>query len=350
MKHFLAALAVLTGLLAPAAAWALDTSSPTGWMPEVANNIGHTVDHLYWIILVIVIVIFLATEGLLLYSVVRFRARPGVRAQFFHGSTAIELVLAGIPTLILLYITFASGRLWADLKLRHPSTKDALHVQVFGQQFAWNFRYAGPDAAFGTADDIYAMNDLVVPVGRVVVFHFSGKDVIHSFFLPESRLKQDSVPGLLTTAWTQWEVMPVWDLKTQSRVLLSPDDYAKAAVAVGGYKFSSKPHPGKAWMQASDSAKINYLAYQYDREPSEALVVQRAGKAVAEQPQVVRHYFEIGCAQLCGTSHFAMRGTVKVLPNDQFQAWLASQVRDDYLAGTWTGIWDKFHPEFNRAL
>ena len=246
MKRILSAFALLLGAFSTALLHAADTKAPSVWLPDVVSPSGHQIDHLYMVILAIVAVIFVITEGLLLYSVIVFRAKPGVRAQYFHGSTAIELVLAGIPVLILLYLTFASGHLWSELKLHRPAAKDAIHVQVMGQQFAWNFRFSGADAAFGTADDAMTLNEAVLPVGRAVIFHISSKDVIHSFFLPESRMKQDAVPGLLTSAWTQWDVLPVWDLKAQKRVLLSPDEYAKADVAVSGYEFKSKPATKKA--------------------------------------------------------------------------------------------------------
>ncbi len=350
MKYFSTAFALLLSVFAAGSLFAADTHGPSIWIPDVVSAGGRSIDHLYMVILAIVVVIFVITEGLLLYSVIVFRARPGRRAQFFHGSTEVELVLAGIPVLILLYLTFSSGRLWSDLKLHRPAAKDAVHVQVFAQQFAWNFRQAGPDTVFGTADDVMGLNETVLPVGKAVVFHLSGKDVIHSYFLPESRLKQDAVPGLLTSAWTVWDVIPVWDLKSQKRVLMTPEEYAKVDVAVSGYELKSKPATQKRWFQASDSARINYLEYWYERKTDEPLEVLHGGQPVKAAPQYVRHYFEVACAQLCGTSHFAMRGIVRVVPEGEYQAWLAKQTRDDYLAGTWNGLWDKFHPEFNRSL
>lgn len=343
--------ALLLSLALPALALAGGTDAPSIWIPEVVSEGGRHIDRLYWAILLIVIFIFVVTEGLLLYSVIAFRARPGRKAQFFHGSTTVELILAAIPALILVYITVASSRLWSDLKLHRNNAKDAVHVQVLAEQFAWNFRYAGADHAFGTADDVMAFNEMAAPLGKEVVFHFSAKDVIHSFFLPESRLKQDTVPGLLTRAWTLYDHIPVWDLAQQKRVLLTPEQFEAAAVAVSGYKFAQKPASKKAgWYQASTSDKINYLEYSYERDADAALTVMQGGKPVKAAPTHVLHYFEIGCAQLCGTSHFAMRGTVRVLPPAQFEAWLAAQPADSFLAEKWNGIWDKHHPEFNRAL
>ena len=349
MKRLWTLAAALTALFLPAFLAAADTTGASVWLPDVVSTRGRQIDSLYMVILVIVIVIFVITEGLLLYSVIAFRSRPGRRAQFFHGSTAVELVLAAIPALILLYITLVSSRLWSDLRLQAPTGKGVVHIQVFAEQFAWNFRYPGPDAVFGTADDVMAFSELVVPVDKEVVFHLTSKDVIHSFFLPESRLKQDSVPGLLTRAWTRWDVIPVWDLKEQKRVLLTADQYATADVAVSGYKFVSEP-AAKKWFQASDSAKINYLHYHYERDLEQPLKVTRHGLEVKAEPKYVRHYFEIGCAQLCGTSHFAMRGTVRVVDEGEYEAFLKSQQPDSFLAQKWNGIWDKFHPEFNKAL
>jgi heme/copper-type cytochrome/quinol oxidase subunit 2 len=318
-------------------------------MPESVSSRGREIDGLYMHILYVVIAIFVVTQGLLLYSVIKFRSKPGRKAQFFHGSAGVELVLAAVPAIILLYITVASVNLWGIVRLHGPG-KDAVHIQVMSEQFAWNFRYPGPDAVFGTPDDVIVSGDMAVPVGKEVVFHISSKDVIHSFFLPESRVKQDTVPGLLGRVWTQWDVIPVWDLKTQKRVLLTLDQYEAADVAVSGYKFNSEPNPNKTWYQASESSKINYLSYHYDRDPDAKLVVLKGGKPVDEAPQYVQHYFEIACAQLCGNLHFGMRGTVRVLPPDEYEAWLKAQTKDDFLLSKWNGIWDQFHPEYNKAI
>jgi heme/copper-type cytochrome/quinol oxidase subunit 2 len=346
------ALASLALLLLPALALAdaVAGGSPSIWLPAQVSQAGHDIDALYMNVMVIVAVIFVATEGLLLYSIIAFRAKPGRRAQYFHGSTGVELVLAAVPALILLYITVTSSQLWDRVRLAPPKGADVVHIQVYSEQFAWNFRYPGPDAAFGTKDDVMVSVDAAVPVGKDIVFHLSSKDVIHSFFLPESRVKQDLVPGLLGKVWTRWDLIPVWDLATQQRVLLTLDQYRAAAVATSGYTLQSEPNPVKRWFQASDSAKINYLHYHYERDNDAKLVVEKGGKPCKDAPQYVLHYYEIGCAQLCGNLHFAMRGTMKVLPPEDYEAWLKAQQPDSSLADKWNGIWDKYHPEFNKIL
>jgi cytochrome c oxidase subunit 2 len=290
MKRSTALVGLALLLLLPAFALAANADAPSIWLPKEVSQAGKEIDALYMSVMWIVIVIFVITEGLLLYSIIAFRARPGRRAQFFHGTAAVELVLAAIPALILVYITVVSSRLWDKVRLSPPKGGDVVHVQVLAEQFMWNFRYAGPDAAFGTKDDVLANVEVAVPVGKDVVFHLSSKDVIHSFFLPESRVKQDMVPGLLGKVWTRWDLIPVWDLAKQQRALLTLEEYHAAAVATSGYTFNSEPNPVKAgWYQASSSEKINYLRYHYDLDPSAKLLVFKGGQPSKEPAQYVLH-------------------------------------------------------------
>ncbi|MEE9171716.1 MAG: hypothetical protein V3U41_02260 [candidate division NC10 bacterium] len=76
-----------------------------------------------------------------------------------------------------------------------------VRVHVTGKQFNWEILYPGPDGRFGTADDLQVDNELHVPVGKIVRVTLKSKDVIHSFFLPNLRLKQDTMPGREIEAW-----------------------------------------------------------------------------------------------------------------------------------------------------
>jgi heme/copper-type cytochrome/quinol oxidase subunit 2 len=292
-------------------------------------------------------VIFILSEGFLLWCLVAYRSRPGRKATFTHGSSSVEILLAIIPSLILLYLTVASAKMWSDIRFKPP--KDSLHVQVFAEQYAWNFRYAGADGVFGSADDVMSFNRLAVPLGKAVTFHISAKDVIHSFFLPEARQKQDAVPGLLSKVWVTIDHVPVWDRQEQKRILMDEKEYASAEIAASGYEFKSKVRQGKGlFFQQADSAKINLLDYFYARN-SDPITTVKGGRASGE-PRYVRHHFEIACAQLCGTSHYAMRGEVLVLPDGEFKRWLGEQSYDGELADKWGKIWDTFHPEYNKLL
>jgi cytochrome c oxidase subunit 2 len=114
-----------------------------------------------------------------------------------------EFVWILVPTAIVLFldlgIDFAGGKAWSKVKGEAPPAD--VQVQVTGKQFNWNFTYPGPDGTFGTADDLTLENELHVPVGRVVRIVLTAEDVIHSFFVPTLRLKQDCLPGREIPAW-----------------------------------------------------------------------------------------------------------------------------------------------------
>ena len=104
-----------------------------------------------------------------------------------------------IPAVILVGLTCYSQRVWSQVRGTPPPPD--LEVEITAEQFAWNIRYAGADGAFNTADDITTINQLHLPLGHTVLVHLKSKDVIHSFFVPQFRMKQDAVPGLTTRVW-----------------------------------------------------------------------------------------------------------------------------------------------------
>ncbi|MBI4355619.1 MAG: cytochrome c oxidase subunit II [Candidatus Omnitrophica bacterium] len=173
------------------------------WLPESASTVAPAIDRLFYIILWITGVIFFAVEGLLLFFLVRYRARPGRAAHYTHGNERIEIIWTVIPALILVWLSVASQRLWAQIRDPRRFPANAFTVEVLAEQFAWNIRYAGADGIFGTPDDVTTVNQLHMPVNQPVLVRLSSKDVIHSFFVPVFRLKQDAVPGLTIPVWLQ---------------------------------------------------------------------------------------------------------------------------------------------------
>ena len=79
----------------------------------------------------------------------------------------------------------------------------AVRIEINAHQWAWDARYAGPDGKFNTADDIVILNDIGVPVGAPVIFQLASTDVIHSFYVPNLRMKLDAVPGTVNRMWFQ---------------------------------------------------------------------------------------------------------------------------------------------------
>jgi cytochrome c oxidase subunit 2 len=173
------------------------------WLPENVSSFGGDIDSLFYLILYITGAWFLLTEGLILYFLIRYRRHAGRRAAYVHGNNlkqAAWILVPGVVVLLLdLWIDFRGAEVWAKIKGHVPPSD--LQVQVTAKQFNWEIVYPGPDNKFDTADDLQLENELHIPAGKVVRVALKSKDVIHSFFLPNLRLKQDAVPGREITAW-----------------------------------------------------------------------------------------------------------------------------------------------------
>ncbi|MEO6165109.1 MAG: cytochrome c oxidase subunit II [Candidatus Binatia bacterium] len=173
------------------------------WFPENVSTYGGDVDGIFWFIFYIVTVWFFITEGLILYFIFRYRRKPGRSAVYATGDTWSQLAWVLVPLAIVvvldLLIDIRGADVWAKVKGQRPPAE--LVVHGVGKQFNWEFIYPGPDGKFGSEDDLATDNELHVPVGKVIHVILSSKDVIHSFFLPHFRLKQDAVPGRQIPVW-----------------------------------------------------------------------------------------------------------------------------------------------------
>lgn len=175
------------------------------WLPENISTYGAKIDQLFYVILVITGVVFFGVQIALVMFLFKYRDKPGAKATYTHGNDRLELIWTIIPSVILVVLMIWSQAIWVDLKKEPP--QDSVAVEIQAEQFAWNVNYPGADGKFGTSDDIKTVNQLHIPVGKPVRVRLTsiGKDknhpVIHSFFLPEVRLKQDVVPGMAIDVW-----------------------------------------------------------------------------------------------------------------------------------------------------
>ena len=172
-------------------------------MDESASTFGPTIDRLYLVILIITGIVFFATEGTLIWFLFKYRHREGRKAEYIHGNTKAEIVWTAIPFVIVLAIALASRGVWAQVKDPQNVPANALPVLVVAKQFEWNVTYPGPDGELSTGDDFTVRNRLDVPMDRPTRVLLQAEDVIHSFFLPDFRVKQDAVPGMDMTVWFQ---------------------------------------------------------------------------------------------------------------------------------------------------
>lgn len=177
-----------------------------GWLlKEPVSTFGPEIDSIYYLILVITAAIFVIVEVGLVTFLIKYRHREGRRAEYSHGNTKLEVVWTVVPFILVMGIAWMSMRVWLEAKVadRGHVPEGALPLRVTAKQFEWNVTYPGLDGELGTADDFVKRNQLHLPVGRAVRIELTSEDVIHSFFLPDFRVKQDAVPGMVIPVWFQ---------------------------------------------------------------------------------------------------------------------------------------------------
>lgn len=222
--------------------WFLDPPkdiSVDGWRIDNVIQYTDTVITIYFAIVVLA----------MLYFVIKYRSRSGHQAVYDRGDTKKHVVITvAMGLLVFFSIDVVIERMsFRDLKeafWNFPKGDDVVQVEVMPQQFAWNFRYAGEDGEFGTKDDLVpSQNQMHIPVDKPVIIQIAPYDVIHSFYLPNFRVKIDATPGMVNTMW----------------------------------------------FQATETGK-----------------------------------FEIACAELCGNSHYRMKGYLTVDSEEDYNSWLQS--------------------------
>jgi len=195
-----------------------------GWgLPVQASTFAPNIDFGIWVIHVAMFAIFILWSIFFVYLLIRYRRKPGVAADHGEGHPLKSL----IPDFFVLafeiaLIAFYAIPGWSRIKMTTPPAQEANVVEMVAEQFAWDFQYPGADGKFGRRDakfmdsanplgldpqdsagrdDVVSINELHVPLGKPTVIYMTSKDVIHSFFIPEFRVKQDAVPGMRIPVW-----------------------------------------------------------------------------------------------------------------------------------------------------
>ena len=195
--------------------------------PNISANYGQTLDLVISIISWVVLAGAVVVIGLMLFAVIRYRYRPERKALHLHGNFKFEATMVVLVSVFVLggevfVMGEISGGVWDKIKQQAP--ENSMEIEVLAEQFAWNIRYPGADGKFGKTDrelideenpfgmeeeDSAAEDDIVtrglihVPVNLPVKVRLRSKDVIHSFFIPELRIKQDALPGETIDVWFQ---------------------------------------------------------------------------------------------------------------------------------------------------
>jgi cytochrome c oxidase subunit 2 len=176
-------------------------------LPRDISRDGHRIDWLIDVTNVFVGILFVIMVVWMLWAV--FKHNRDHKADYDHGNSKHHVAVAmGISALIFFVV---DGNLWFNSTVdvntvfwnfeegeKHP---DAVRIEINAHQWAWDARYAGPDGKFNTADDVVTLNDIRVPKDVPVLFQIASADVIHSFYLPNLRVKQDAMPGMINRLW-----------------------------------------------------------------------------------------------------------------------------------------------------
>jgi cytochrome c oxidase subunit 2 len=268
------------------------------WLPKDVSTFGGGIDGLFYLILGITGFFFIFTEAILIYAMYRYAGRPGQRSSYIHGNHTLEMVWTLVPGIILFLLAIVQVNVWAEVKFQKnmPAPDGRTQqMEVVARQWEWRVRY--PSAARmeswkkdpGKAqdfdrsphlDDVHIVNEIHVWKGskepneqHKVLVHLKTRDVLHSFFLPNLRLKQDALPG---------KTIPVWFAATQHNTIPIVDPKTKE----------------KRWVEIG-----------YDQASGEI-----------EQPDMI---WELACAEFCGTRHSMMRGKLYVHETEaDFLDWL----------------------------
>lgn len=163
-----------------------------GSLPIAASEVAHSWDLLYYFLFAICGFFFVLVCGAMIVFAIRYRAKPGIQASYITHNDKLEIVWTIIPTILVMIIFVWGWIVYSGMGLNRPT--DAMEVKVLAKQWNWTFQYD---------DGRTMMGEFVVPVNKPVklVMTSNIKDVLHSFFLPNFRLKKDVVPGMFTSLW-----------------------------------------------------------------------------------------------------------------------------------------------------
>ena len=184
--------AILSGVLASLAG----AEEPiTNWLTNPEGPLARDIRSNFLFLMVMIMPFLFLAEGLLIYCIIRFKAKPGGRAATFHENLRLEILWTVIPALTLVVTAVPT---YQTMRAMEVPPKSDLVVGVIGHQFFWEYRYPKQGVSF-------AEEALVVPAGKVITLNLSSVDVVHSWWVPAFGVKQDANPGRITNAWFKAE-------------------------------------------------------------------------------------------------------------------------------------------------
>jgi cytochrome c oxidase subunit 2 len=212
-RLILTLLAIVAGALLLAPVASADLLTPESGGSPNADDI----DTLYKFVLAVAFLVFVGVEGVLLYSVFKFKARKGAVPAQIRGNTRLEIgwtVGAAVILVVLATLTFvklddirnppesgANGLQLADTSRRLPPNGKSLNICVNGQQYIWRYTYAQDCRAGKNLGAPFSYEEMVVPVDTTVTLDINSQDVAHSWWIPKLGGKFDAIPGYTNHTW-----------------------------------------------------------------------------------------------------------------------------------------------------
>ena len=264
---------------------------------KAASAHGDSLDSLFNVTLVLTGIVFVVTQYLLFWFSYKYRAKKGGKAVFFQHNTNLEIVWTVIPAIVMTFLVVKGLVVWNEVMPDvRPDDTDYMEIEATGYQFAWDIRYPGADGKLGTTDftqidpasnpvgqvwtddknlDDFHPTEIWLPKGQKVRVRIKAKDVLHNFYLPHFRVKMDAIPGL-----------PTYFIFT----------------------------PIKTTEEFREELK-KYPEWQLPSDPDDP----------TSAPRWEAFEYELACAELCGYGHYSMRRILKVVEQDEYDAWLAEQ-------------------------
>lgn len=267
-----------------------------GYGPHTAaSEHGTKLDDLFNVTLFFTAIVFVLTHIALFYFAYKYHGRKGLKASFLAHNNTLEIFWALIPALVMTFLVARGLVVWNDVMADISEVEPYMEVEAMGYQFAWNLRYPGSDGALGARDfrlvsalnpvgqdwtdvknlDDFQPSELVLPVNRKIRVRIIARDVLHNFYLPHFRVKMDAVPGL-----------PTYFVFTPTK---TTEEYRQELSNYPEYNVPANPD--------EPDGPLKWETFKY----------------------------ELACAELCGKGHYSMQKTVRIVSEEEYDAWEAQQ-------------------------
>ncbi|MEP7122053.1 MAG: cupredoxin domain-containing protein [Byssovorax sp.] len=258
----------VTATLLGSVAWAAPIPETGYGLPLDASLDGHRIDWLIKVTMGFVVILFVIMCIWMAAAIIKHRDGKHT-AEYDHGNARHQIrFAAGLSALIFFVV---DGNLWANASIDlntafwnfsgAEAKPDAVRIEINSHQWAWDARYGGPDGKFNTKDDVVTLNDIRVPVDTPIILELASADVIHSFYLPNMRIKQDAMPGMINRMWFQATKVGEYDIACAQHcgtnhykmkgtlTVMSKQDYAKwaAEASANGARVYSEEDTGAHW-------------------------------------------------------------------------------------------------------